>query len=78
MIHYWTDSQQAHVGTKLSSKWSVVTSNFLIVRHHETIWKVVMGCNPIRGTVKPKVDETVQNGKVIIQDAVDFYEWSRF
>ena len=32
-------------------------------------------CDPIRRTTKRKADQAVKNGKYIIQDVVNFYEW---
>ena len=32
-------------------------------------------CDSIGGVAKLKVDEAVKNGKFIIQDAIDFFEW---
>ena len=34
-------------------------------------------CDPIGGTAKRKADQAVKNGRFVIQDAVDFYEWSK-
>ena len=34
-------------------------------------------CDYIGGTAKRKADQAVKNGKFLIQDAVDFYEWSK-
>lgn len=34
-------------------------------------------CDPIGGTAKRKADQAVKNGKHVIQDAMDFYEWAK-
>ena len=33
--------------------------------------------DPIGGTAKRKADQAVKNGRFAIQDAADFYEWSK-
>ena len=34
-------------------------------------------CDPVGRTAKRKADQAVKNGRFVIQDAVDFYEWSK-
>ena len=34
-------------------------------------------CDPIGRTAKRKADQAVKNRRFVIQDAVDFYEWSK-
>ena len=34
-------------------------------------------CYPIRGMTKRKADQAVKNGKYVIQDAIDFFEWAK-
>ena len=34
-------------------------------------------CDPTDETAKRKADQAVKNGRFVIQDAADFYEWSK-
>ena len=34
-------------------------------------------CYPIGGMTKRKADQAVKNGKYVIQDAIDFFEWAK-
>ena len=34
-------------------------------------------CDPIAGVAKRKADQTVKNGKYVIQGAIDFFEWAK-
>ena len=34
-------------------------------------------CDPVGRTAKCKANQAVKNGRFVIQDAVDFYEWSK-
>ena len=34
-------------------------------------------CDPIGGVAKKKADQAVKNGRFIIQDATDFFEWAK-
>ena len=80
MIHYWTDSPISQCRNK---------TIFKIISYHEECfncrasWSYIeVGhgkgpCDPIGGTAKRKADQAVKNGKFLIQDAVDFYEWSK-
>ena len=34
-------------------------------------------CDSIEGVAKRKADQAVENGRFIIQDAVDFFEWAK-
>ena len=34
-------------------------------------------CDPIGGVAKRKADQAVKNGRFIIQDAIDFFEWAK-
>ena len=34
-------------------------------------------CDPIAGVAKRKADQTVKNGKYVIQGPIDFFEWAK-
>ena len=34
-------------------------------------------CDPIGGVAKRKADQAVKNGKYVVQDAIDFFEWAK-
>ena len=54
--------------------------NISTAKYHGIIWKLVTEkepCDPIGGTAKRKADLEVKNGRFVIQDNVDFYEWSK-
>ena len=34
-------------------------------------------CDPIGGVAKRKADQAVKNGKYVMQDAIDFFEWAK-
>ena len=37
----------------------------------------IWSCDPIGGVAKRKADQAVKNGRFIIQDAIDFFEWAK-
>jgi len=80
MIHYWADSPISQYRNK---------TIFKIISCHEEYfgckasWCYMESghgkgpCDPIGGTAKRKADQAVKNGKFVIQDASDFYEWAK-
>ena len=79
-IHYWTDS--------LTSQYRKKTI-FKIISYHEEYFNYKASWNymeaghgkvpydPVGGTAKRTLHPAVKNGRFVIQDAVDFYEWSK-
>ena len=77
--HFFSDSPTSQYRNK---------TIFKLISHHkkyfglEATWnysEVGHGkgpCDPIGGTAKRQADMAVRNGKVIIQDAADFYSWA--
>ena len=77
--HYFTDSPTSQYRNK---------SIFKIISSHEeyfgsdATWNYSEAghgkgpCDPIGGTAKRQADQAVRNGKVVIQDAFDFYAWA--
>ena len=80
MIHYWTDSTTSQYRNK---------TIFKVISYHEEYFNCKASWNymeaghgegpydPIGGTAKRKADQAVKNGRFVIQDAADFYEWSK-
>ena len=80
MIYYWADSRTSQYRNK---------TIFKVISYHEEYfnckasWNYMEAghgkrlCNPIGGTDKRKADQAVKNERFVIQDAVDFYEWSK-
>ena len=80
MIYYWADSRTSQYRNK---------TIFKVISYHEEYfnckasWNYMEAghgkrlCNPIGGTAKRKADQAVKNERFVIQDAVDFYEWSK-
>lgn len=80
MVHYWTDSPTSQYRNK---------TIFKILSCHEEYFGVMASwnymeaghgkgpCDPIGGVAKRKADQAVKNGKYVIQDATDFYEWAK-
>ena len=79
-VHYWTDSPTSQYRNK-------VIFNF-VANHEATygfpaLWNYFEAghgkgpCDGVRGTVNRMADEAVRSGKVTIQDAKDFYSWSK-
>ena len=80
MIHYWTDSPTSQYRNKTIFKVISYHEEISTAKYHGIIWKLVTEkepCNPIGGTAKRKADLEVKNGRFVIQDNVDFYEWSK-
>ena len=80
MVHYWTDSPASQYGNKTILK--------IISCHDEYFgcsasWNYMESghgkgpCGPIGGVAKRKADQAVKNGRFIIQDAIDFFEWAK-
>ena len=71
-VHYWTDSPTSQYRNK---------TIFKIISCHAS-WNYMEAghgkgpCDPTGGTAKRKADQAVKNGKYIIQDAHDFYQWA--
>ena len=77
--HFFSDSPTSQYRNK---------TIFKLISHHkeyfglEATWnysEVGHGkgpCDPIGGTAKRQADMAVRHGKVIIQDAADFYSWA--
>ena len=80
MVHYWTDSPTSqyrnHTIFKIISchkEYFGVTApwNFMDADHGKS------SCDPIGRVTKRKIDQAVKNGKYIVQDAIDFFEWTK-
>ena len=79
-IHYWTDSPT-------SQYWN--RSIFHLLANHEAFFGVKAQwnffeaghgkgpCDGLGGSTKRHADQAMKNGKVIIQDATDFYAWTQ-
>ena len=79
-IHYWTDSPISQYRNKTIFKIISYHEEYFNCRASWNYMEVGHGkgpCDPIGGTAKRKADQAVKNGKFLIQDAVDFYEWSK-
>ena len=75
MVHYWTDSLNKTI--------------FKIVSCHgeyfgcSASWNYTESCHgkgpcdPIGGVAERKADQAIKNGRFIIQDAVDIFEWAK-
>ena len=80
MMHYWTDSPTSQYRNK---------TIFKIISCHEEYFGVMASwnymeaghgkgpCDPSGGVAKRKADQAVKNGKFVIQDAIDFFEWAK-
>ena len=80
MIHYCTDPPTSQYRSK---------TIFKVISYHEEYfnckasWNYMEAghgkgpCDPIGGATKRKTAQAVKNGRFVIQDAVDFFEWSK-
>ena len=80
MIHYWTDSPFNQYRNKTIFKIISCHEEYFGCRASWNYMESGHGkgpCDPIGGTAKHKADQAVKNGKYIIRDALDFFEWAR-
>ena len=80
MVHYWTDSAISQYRNR---------TIFRIISCHKEYFGVTGSwsfidaghgkgpCDPIGGVAKQKTDQAVENGKYVIQDETDFFEWAK-
>ena len=80
MVHYWTDSPISQYRNRTAFKiischkeyFGVTVSwNFMVVGNGKG------PCDVIGGLAKQKADQAVKNGKYVIQDVIDFFEWAK-
>lgn len=80
MVHYWTNSPTSQYRNKTILKVVSCHEKYFDFKASWNYMEAGHGkgpCDPIGGTAKRKADHVVKNGKVVIQDAIDFFEWSK-
>ena len=77
-VFYWTDSPSSQYRNKTSFYIVSAHAELFGVSAHWNYWECGHGkgaCDGIGGTAKRMADMSVRQGKVNIQDGVEFYEW---
>ena len=80
MVHYWTDSPTSQYRNKTILKTISCHDEYFVCSASWNYMESDHGkgpCDPIGGVAKRKADQAVKNGRFIIQDAIDFFEWAK-
>ena len=79
VIHYWTDSPTSQYRNKLIFD---IVANHYSLYNCAAVWNYFEAghgkgpCDGLSGTVKRMADTAIKTGKVMIQDADDFFAWA--
>ena len=80
MIHYWTNSPTSQYRNKTIFKVISYHKEYFNCKASWNYMEAGHGkgpCDPAGGPAKRKADQAVKSGRFLIQDSVDFYEWSK-
>ena len=80
VIHYWTDSPTSQYRNKYIFQLIANHKQIFGIRAVWNYFEAGHGkgpCDGLGGTTKRMADEAVKSGKVVIQDATDFFAWTQ-
>ena len=80
MVHYWTDSPTIQYSNKTIFKIISCHDEYFGCSASRNYIESGHGkgpCDLIGGVAKKKADQVVKNGRFIIQDAAEFFEWAK-
>ena len=80
MVDYWTDFPSSQYRNRTIFKIISCHKEYFGVTASSDFMEAGHGkrpCDPIGDVAKQKADWAVKNGKYVIQDAIDFFDWSK-
>ena len=80
MVDYWTDFPTSQYRNRTIFKIISCHKEYFGVTASSDFMEAGHGkgpCDPIGDVAKQKADRAVKNGKYVIQDAIDFFDWAK-